>query len=367
MTDRIMIMADDLTGALDSAVAFADGTRRVIVARSPETVSHALRLQPDVLAINTASREGAPARAREQVSTALAALSPDRFSIIFKKIDSRLKGHIATETAMLATWAARRRLLVCPAIPDMGRHVAQGALCGAGVKTPISVTERLGEPEGMTLDIPDVSSITDLDRIVENTHPGTLWVGARGLAFALARSIGCGRPILPPLAHPLLIANGSRDPVTQVQIAALPPDFLIIEAENGALPSLFAIAPETSMALSITDGRQGLSGTQAAREFALSTADLAQTCTPRSLVICGGETAQAILDRMGVEHLYVIGELRPGLPLCRIETPWGPMCVVTKSGGFGAQGLLASLVAGHEDDMDSCGPPTGSAQKAPQT
>ena len=61
-------------------------------------------------------------------------------------------------------------------------------------------------------------------------------------------------------------------------------------------------------------------------------------------MICGGESAQAALDRLSVTSLQIIAELRPGLPLCRIDTAWGPVDIVTKSGGFGAPGLLAEIV-----------------------
>src|SRR5262245_11514476 len=73
-TMRVLIIADDLTGALDSAVTMTGTGLRCVVARRPRDVAAALWREPDVLAVSTASREGGEAAARAAVAAALDAV-----------------------------------------------------------------------------------------------------------------------------------------------------------------------------------------------------------------------------------------------------------------------------------------------------
>ncbi|WP_394707509.1 four-carbon acid sugar kinase family protein [uncultured Celeribacter sp.] len=338
MKMEALIVADDLTGALDSAVGFAALGGRVVVARSPGAVPEALALAPDVLAVNTASREVAPDIAAARVMFALAGLHPGSFKTVMKKVDSRLKGNIAAETGVMVKWFDGARLVACPAIPEMGRCVETGMLVGEGVSAPLSVVACFET----SVEVPDCESDADLDRIVCASKSTTLWVGARGLSFALARRSGVSAPAAAGLRAPLMIANGSRDPVTLAQIAALTSDVTVLDAPDGEVRD--ADVSDGPLVLSISDGGGGLSGHEAARRFAETVAHYAERRRPAALLVCGGESAQAILDRLGINSLQVTAELRPGLPLCEVRMPWGNMQIVTKSGGFGAPELLAELV-----------------------
>ena len=62
---------------------------------------------------------------------------------------------------------------------------------------------------------------------------------------------------------------------------------------------------------------------------------------PDSLFVCGGETAHAILRELQINHLNLLGEILPGVPLAR--TLDRQLTVVTKSGGFGDPDTLQRL------------------------
>ena len=143
MRDRVFIVADDLTGALDSAATFAMRGASVRVACRPDDLPAALGSDAGVVAVATGTRDGSEAHARS-VATRVAAMLADHSGILFKKIDSRLKGHIATELEALTS--AGTTLLVNPAIPRLGRICVGGAVTGAGVETPIPVAPRVGQP-----------------------------------------------------------------------------------------------------------------------------------------------------------------------------------------------------------------------------
>src|SRR3546814_1188368 len=83
--------------------------------------------------------------------SALAAWPPG--TVLFKKIDSRLKGHIEAELDVTPF----RRALVVPAIAEFGRLVEAGHVTGFGVETPLFIAERLGRHADSAI-IPDIRS-----------------------------------------------------------------------------------------------------------------------------------------------------------------------------------------------------------------
>src|ERR1039458_9829009 len=89
------LIADDLTGACDAAVHFAMRGRRTIVPIAPG----AELADSTVIAISTDSRDLDPAAARDAVSAAAASLPTGSPSILFKKIDSTLRGHAGAAIA----------------------------------------------------------------------------------------------------------------------------------------------------------------------------------------------------------------------------------------------------------------------------
>jgi uncharacterized protein YgbK (DUF1537 family) len=59
------------------------------------------------------------------------------------------------------------------------------------------------------------------------------------------------------------------------------------------------------------------------------------------LVICGGATAQVVLEQLGLVSLQIVGEALSGLPIARA----GGFTLVTKSGGFGVPDTLVQLLS----------------------
>ncbi|MEO2039225.1 MAG: four-carbon acid sugar kinase family protein, partial [Martelella sp.] len=330
---------DDLTGALDSSVAFTGPGRSVLVARSPDAIPALLKQSPDVLAVNTASRECSAEEAAKRMAAALARLPVADIPMIMKKVDSRLKGNIATEMAVLQRALGARRIIAAPAIPTMGRRVKGGMLAGDGIAAPIDVASRTG----VSAEIPDTESDRDLDELVADAASDVLWVGARGLAFALARTAGHAQAQPFRLAPPLMIINGSRDAITVAQIERLRELTPVVDAPDGAVPTM--AGAELPLVLSISDGGGGLSGEAAGNRFCDGASRLLNALRPRSLLVAGGESCNGILDRLGIRSLQVAAELRPGLPVSHAVAPWGNLQLVTKSGGFGTPSLLAEIFA----------------------
>jgi D-threonate/D-erythronate kinase len=336
------LVSDDLTGALDSAVPFARAGWHTIVATGLPSLDRALAAGADVVAVSLNSREISAAEATARARRAVAALSD--VPVIFKKIDSRMKGHVRAEALELAGARGLKRMVVCPAIPELGRQVAGGHVTGHGIPTPIPVAF----PPDAQIEIccPDAATDADLDRIIASSN-GALAVGARGLASALARL--SGKAAMPFIPHgvprlPISLVIGSRDPVTLMQVDRLRAAFPAarwIGAADGTLEDAPAFAD--IVILQVVDGGGALDGATVSARLASGLSACLSTGR-KTLLLTGGETAAACLDAMGIGVLQVLGEIQPGLPVSvPLDFP-DALHIVTKSGGFGEPDCLADLV-----------------------
>ena len=344
---QVLIIADDLTGALDSAVTLAAGGLRCTVARRPSDLTAAMETRPDVLAVSTASREGGKAAARAAVDEVLAAAAEATPGWLFKKVDSRLKGHVAAELNALAGRRGIRRALVAPAIPAQGRIIESGRLTGAGIAAPIDVAARFAG-SGCDLTIPDTRNDADLDAALAGSagRAPALLVGAAGLAAALARHLAPGGrgPRLDPFPAPMLLAIGSRDPITLAQVDALRAGRRVAEmrAPGGSLAG--PRPAEGVVLLHLVEGGTAREPGEVGARFARAAAELLSKAKARTLFACGGETADGILGELGAGVLMVEGELLPGVPVSRMVADGRDMLLVTKSGGFGGPDTLIAVV-----------------------
>ncbi|TJZ90600.1 four-carbon acid sugar kinase family protein [Paracoccus gahaiensis] len=331
---RLCIIADDLTGALDAAAPFATRGLSVHVATHPAALDPTSGA--DILAVSTNSRDGTQNAARDAVAQVLSRLPVG--VLLFKKVDSRLKGHVAVE--LDALWSGP--VLVAPAIPEFGRVTQSGHVTGFGVEIPISIADILG-PLAHRAEIPDTLTTQDMRRAADALPDTTLPVGARALAEALAARMTDDVAPLPwqPPRGPVLILVGSRDPITLDQVAAVARQGAahVIEAPSGHLPPLPDDAPGPVLVVARPGGVPA-SGDEVADRLAHG-AHPALTAERPVLVLTGGATAQAMLARLGVDRLTLIGECLPGLPVAQA----GGFTVIAKSGGFGDTRTLVTLLA----------------------
>lgn len=332
----LAILADDLTGALDSGAPYAGRGLHTEVALDMAGIDLALAQSPAVISINLGCREGTESAARDATSKACAQLP--KGTQIFKKIDSRLKGHIAAELEVMSF----RRALVAPAIPEFGRSVTRGNIVGFGVDAPISVVDKLGLRAVDCL-VPDITTQAEMCAALDDAIKAgyDLFIGARGLSEALAHSMTGG--VEPKLAAvpggPALFVIGSRDPITLVQIEELKRRFPVDDrpAPNGQLHKCSS-SDQPIVLVQAVPGDQECSAVEVSLRLAASVVP-ALTGAASILVLSGGATAEAVLSRMGVSRFRLLGECMPGLGLAYVDG----RCIIAKSGGFGQPDTLANI------------------------
>jgi uncharacterized protein YgbK (DUF1537 family) len=354
MTLRLAIVADDLTGALDTATPFVLAGLTVAVAVDVGGITEALEAGTDVVAVSTASRALPPDRAAAKVRDAGRALLAARPEILFKKVDSRLKGNVGAETEALAELAGFRRLVVAPAIPDQQRLVLDGAVTGRGVDVPLPVAP-LFAGTGRDVAVADSRTDADIERLVDaEDWSSALAVGARGLGLAFARRLAAGgTPAAFVPTERTLFGIGSRDPITAAQIDRLLASGAIravLDAPAGTLPP----ASELPLpALARCTGPLEEDTQAVASRFGVGVARLVLANRPDMLMLGGGDTALAVLAALGVRAVFPRGEIEPGVPWFEMRWHDGEsLACSVKSGGFGTTGTLLGLMPPSRASLD---------------
>jgi D-threonate/D-erythronate kinase len=374
---RLGMIADDLTGACDAGVQFAQRGFSTLVQIAPGAAE---RLPSDLLVLTTNSRDDAPTVAAAKVRNACRALHNEGREVIFKKIDSTLRGNLGAELQAALIACECSLALVAPAFPALGRtledgvlHVAgsesreaialpallaqQGLPCVAhfarpasagGCGAPIKQMRLLPAGTAVVFDATCDEDLQAVARAGMHIETKILLAGSAGLAAATAKVIEAsspgdsrnGAPGASGALGSVLLAIGSTHPLTQAQV-----NYLL----KNRIAACLEPAPDFAHQASrfIKEGKpllvvlQPEAGNQ--NQFAPLLAALKDHGV-RGLALSGGDTAFAILSAAGATGIKLVSEVVPGIPFGRL---WGGpadgLPVVTKAGGFGAENALAVI------------------------
>jgi uncharacterized protein YgbK (DUF1537 family) len=362
----LRLLADDLTGALDTAAQFVGLTGPVPV------FWQAGRADPSgSAAFDSGTREANSATAASMAATMAPLLAPSPGTIAFKKVDSLLRGHSGLELVQCLRAVAPTHCIVAPAFPFQGRVTIDGlqyvrdakgthrvgediaaTLREAGLRvTPARPGDAL--PDGISLwDAEDDAGLACIARAGLAKGASVLWCGSSGLAGALA---GDQRRVVPRLQGPILGLFGSDHPVTAAQLRAAEAHLLRLpNGDHVNAGRLAARLRDAGVALAAFDLPPSLGRAQAARLiFNEMEALTRRIAPPGTLVVAGGETLRALCVLLGAAQLDVQGQIVPGVPQSVLRGGrWDGVTVISKSGAFGAEGLLRQLLAGaplHEE------------------
>jgi uncharacterized protein YgbK (DUF1537 family) len=390
---HVGIQADDLTGACDTAAPFAARGLETVVLLPDVPIPEPA---PAVVALDTESRALPGPEARARARAAVARLRGA--ALLYKKLDSTLRGPIAAEVAGALEGADFGTALLAPAFPAQGRTVVGGwlligrqpadqspiardpafprtgasvpALLGRDGPHPVSlvplatvrrgpdaVAARLGRALGVV--VSDAETDEDLAVLREAaSSPRLLLTGSAGLASAVAAGLRVKATRRPLRARrPLLVVAGTTHPTTQQQLerlaargvpgTRLEAGLEAPAARDGA--DRFLAAPREP-SLASADARDVMAArlAVAAREvLERRSGTRAATARRGTVLLTGGETALAVCRALEATGLVLAGELAPGLPCGRLlGGPFAGLAVITKAGGFGdAETLVRVLEA----------------------
>ena len=379
---RVLIVADDLTGAMDSAGPFAARGIETWVAAVPMRCDPASLKSALVVSVNTDTRHFPGPQAAVRVREIVRHLDAGGFDIVVKKIDSTLRGNVVAETMALREVSGRSETVVAPAFPAQGRTVRAGIVCVDGkplaqtafasdalsppplaplrevfvaAKSGLRVTTAVASDAfhpGTDIWIADSEVDSDLTRIVEtfaSRMSSVLMVGSAGLTRAIAAVCFDAHLAASGPKHvtgPIVFAVGSRAARSAEQVEALAedPETKVLRAPNGRLHSM-EIPSARNLVLKATVDDTGHEGDAArvAADMAKHAIEIVRSVHAQALVATGGDTAIAILAASDNPAVQVLGDLMPGIPYARIRLDGRPLWLVTKAGGFGGRDTFRDL------------------------
>ena len=398
---RVGILADDLTGALDTGVQFREKGFATFV---PLKSSHSFRDAP-ALVYNSESRHLSGKMAYERVRRICKELSG---RILYKKIDSTLRGNVGREIeAMLDGFSYKKAILV-PSYPAQGRTVENGILRVNGIplhrtsfgkefkypltsssipnrlekgigedishigrkglsQVPTALARRILQAEERIVLI-DAKTSNDL-RCIANAwillKDEVLACGSAGLAKEIpVRSSPFTKKRLKfeNVGEPFLIVSGSRNQRTLDQLGRVidrlsfplvEPDLKRFTHAKGSHQEidrlshrLLQLLEEYPGAILSTSFQRLLPN----RRDSVSTnlgkvaVDVLSHQSLSGLILTGGDVAWKACHFLESSAMRIEGEILHGIPLSSLtDGPFKGLRIITKSGGFGDRGTLIKL------------------------
>ena len=252
---RLLILADDFTGALDTGVRFA--ARGIPTQVLTAKAHHFTEEDAEVLVIDTETRHMNPMEASQIVRALTESAIHAGVACVYKKTDSALRGNVGAELEAALTGSGESVLPFLPAFPELGRTTVGGrhyingipvnespfgkdpfepvrtaevaALLGLQSKLPaesfppLMADGTVSSKRGIL--IFDAASEEELfasgRALFRDTVPRVL-AGCAGFAAYLPELLGLearGDSNLPELSPRLLVLCGSVNPITRRQLS----------------------------------------------------------------------------------------------------------------------------------------------------
>lgn len=343
----MIVIADDITGAAEIAgIAFSKGHQVSLVCGEGVATN-----QITVIATDTRSMTEAEAIAETKQ---LSFLISHHSSLIYKKTDSALRGHVVAELEALMQATGYKRAVYLPANPSKGRIVRNGIYYIG--ETPIAETafsydpefpaktsalrERFPDAEEKGIIMPDAESEEDIRRIITEYNDGhTLFAGAADLFSAFLTS-------KPTTYHPpintnnkLILCGSTQSKPLELGIPIAPmPKEIYDGSDDLSLWDTSVYDNERGLILTIPyTHRTGKEVAVHLRNImAKMTQQLIKRHHPKQLIVEGGATAWAALQAIGWSQFVIICQIAPGVVQMRAANgtlvilkpgsyPWGKL------------------------------------------
>ena len=393
------IIADDLTGSLDTGLQFRKKGLTTVVPLSwarPWPKAQALVL-------NTDSRNIPGDIAYQKVYKACRNL---KSKALYKKIDSTMRGNVGLEVSAILDAQKIPKAIIVPTVPGQGRTVERGILRVNGVpllrtsyaRDPFHplwtsrimdlLRKEVGQPVGRIAlkevrkdpahlakrieRRPERLLVMDAVRQSDLQAIASAWKLLSGRALACG-SVGLADELGVPakvqkkkryvFQRPLLIISASRNPRTAEQIeevrqhlslSLLEPNLHYLTnprwagREAGSLMASLRKNLSTGPGVVLTTTFQKhFSGKERAIPAALGkvTARLLRKIRLGGLVLTGGDLAMGVCRQLAASALRIEEEVLPGIPCSTLmDGPFRGLRLVTKAGGFGEKDALCRII-----------------------
>ncbi|HEY4324833.1 MAG TPA: four-carbon acid sugar kinase family protein [Mucilaginibacter sp.] len=354
----IAVIADDLTGAAEiGGLGLCYGLTTEIVCNND------LTSDADLLIIATDTRSMAKKQALKATVLLTAKLAEIKPAMVFKKVDSVLRGHVIGELAIHLQHLHLKRALLVPANPALGRTIKNGRYFIND--HPIHLTSFACDPE-FPITSPEVHNMLKVDKNIvhickndellqeygitvgecttdreiikwiKRSDEETLLAGGSAFFKALLESLNLyrrsGQDRGTELAHPALFVCGSMfgksqeivakisnngGPVSYmpIDIVTLPePSEMLFDAWADEIISLLKIHGKAIVAIHHDiSASVAITASRLRDKKAVVIKKVFERVLIKELLMEGGSTAAAIINRLNFSRLFPVNQLGPGI------------------------------------------------------
>lgn len=363
---KLLVIADDFTGAMDTGVQFSGWQISTLVTAKLVT-------DTDVVVVDTGTRHASARDSYQKVYELVSEAKKQGFTHFYKKVDSTLRGNIGAEIAALMDATGCKEMPLLPAYPENGRITVGGIQYVDGISLDKSPSARDPfEPirKSRVMDIVreqcaregivvyDASTDEDLIRTAQ-TIDLHIVSGCAGLAKHLPQILNLkklteSRPVIFP--EEFVVISGSIHPQTleQLQYAKERGFQLYVLNEAQKTGGRNATTPPYSKRMIVAAANQeenivAPDGDQIRQHIASVLGKIAADYAHqnKTLIIFGGDTFREVVDQLGCCKIRPLRELLPGIVLS--QSVDGKYTFVSKSGGFGNRDVLIQIEKSLQD------------------
>jgi len=361
----IVVIADDLTGAAEIGGLGLKYDLDIEITTSIDPSSKA-----DLLVISTDTRSMPEKEALEVTASLTKSIHQLKPNGLFKKIDSALRGHVVAEVRAHLKHLNLKRALIVPANPALGRTLTNGHYYIN--EQPIHLTGFAHDPEfpvsssrahdmlrveegdihvkkhhhklpSSGIIVGECVSHDDLQEWVKQTDKGTLLCGGAGIFAALLESLGLEERKVSPTDQTKInltklfvcgsTADSSRQLVGNVKDTSGPVSYMPVEIITLAKPgealfenwaneivSLLKIHGKAIIAIDeSTTHNLEITAAELRGRMAMAVEGVFKTIAIGELLIEGGSTAAAIINRLNFNRFSPVAELGPGVIKMKVD------------------------------------------------
>lgn len=401
---KLLLIADDFTGALDSCVQFSKQHVSSFVSVNGWIDPQRIDPEVEILAISTESRHRDAADAYEEVAALIRKARKAAIPYVYKKTDSALRGNIGSELKAVLDYSGVDAIPFIPAFPSSNRITVGGIQLINGVPVsrssfatdPFAPVKRdsiaeiiraqadvdvfsvkpgdaLGERKGVY--VYDCGSDRELEYIGRTLQAGEqlgVSAGCAGFAYVLSQYLPFTRGFHAelPVCGKMLIVSGSVNAAAiaqldyvrsrNVRVFSLSSEQKLGKnaAVNGFAARVARAVDEENIAVvAATSGSDDLAKTQSFAEshgirheeirertmhnIGALTREIASLCALDCIMVIGGDTLRGVIDEFHGAGIVPYGEVADATVLSRFINDSGErLWVISKSGGLGPENVI---------------------------
>jgi len=399
---KLLVIADDFTGAMDTGVQFSKKGIATFVSTCTELDFNQIQKNIQVLVIDTESRHLTPDKAYEIVFNITSKAKEYGIQYVYKKTDSTIRGNIGAELkAVMDAWEGMPVMYV-PAYPKTGRTTINSKQFVDGIPlhetiysmdllNPIktcSISEiimKQANVKAMTatkgreliVDLEDKNTIYIFDGQVDDDllnvgnilnirNKLSVTAGCAGFAECLTEIIDFRKDnsLKQISTGNILVISGSinEDSINQVSFGekhGFESFLLTYEQKNSEGYMKTVLGKELAeqiankmrhvgkVIIKTVNSREEIDVVDNSIKIASSLGDLTNQILSNgiecTMVVFGGDTAIHIMEAIECFGLKPLEEIVPGVAVSKAVGKYGEMTLISKAGGFGEKDVLLKI------------------------